>query len=75
MRPGLEEWFEQETAELRDAKIVYAVRVQKWLRLIQLQEGVVRIHGDGSIVSPISPDDVTDAKEYLDRLRKLSVPL
>lgn len=75
MRPGLEQWFEKETAELRDKSIPYAVRVLKWRRLIQAQEGVVRIYNDGSIASPIDPDDARDASEYLDRLRQITITL
>ena len=75
MRPGLEEWFEQETAEFQDQSIAYAVRRIKWQRLIQAQEGVVRVQTDGSIVSPIDRDDIKDAKEYLERLRQIKIPL
>jgi hypothetical protein len=75
MRPGLEKWFEQETAEFHDQSIAYAVRLIKWQRLIQAQEGVVRVQTDGSIVSPIDPDDIKDAKEYLERLRQIRIRL
>lgn len=44
MKPGLEKWFEEETAEFHNKSIPYAVRRLKWERLIQAQEGVVRIH-------------------------------
>jgi hypothetical protein len=71
MRPGLEEMFEEETAPLLDTKRPYAVRMIEWLRLIRVQDGVVRDQTDGSIVSPISPEDIEDAKEYLERLRQL----
>jgi hypothetical protein len=75
MRPGLEKWFEEETAELHDKRIPYAVRLLKWRRLIQAQEGVVRIHKDGSIASPIDPEDTKDANEYLERLRQIRITL
>lgn len=75
MRPGLEKWFEQETAELRDKDIPYSVRLMKWRRLIQAQEGVVRIQTDGSIATPIDPDDIKDAEEYLDRLKKTPITI
>ena len=75
MRPGLEQWFEEETAELRDNRIPYAVRRIKWQRLIQAQEGVVRVQTDGSIVSPIDPEDIKDAMEYLERLRQMKITL
>ena len=75
MRPGLEEAFDNETKELLDTKTPYAVRLRKLISLIQSQEGCVRIYEDGSIVSPINPEDVKDCKEYLDRLRQLSLPL
>jgi hypothetical protein len=75
MRPGLEEWFKEETAALFDTSIPYAVRVHKRQRLIQAQEGVVRIQSDGSIVSPIDPEDSKDATEYLERLKQIKVPL
>jgi len=75
MRPGLEKWFKQETAELFDKHTPYAVRRMKWSRLIQLQDGCVRSYEDGSIISPINPEDVKDAKEYLERLRQIRIPL
>jgi len=77
MRPGLEEMFKQETAELFDRNLSVAVRVMKWSRLVQLQEGCVRIYEDGSIVSRIDPEDVKDSKEYLERLKqiRLTIPL
>jgi hypothetical protein len=75
MRPGLEEWFKQETADLHNKKHPYAVRLLQWRRLIQAQEGVVRIYADGSIVSPIDPDDVKDANEYLERLKQIKIAL
>jgi len=75
MRPGLEKWFEEETAEFHDKNIPYAVRLLKWRRLIQAQEGVVRIHTDGSIASPIDPEDTKDANEYLERLRQIKITL
>lgn len=75
MRPGLEEWFNEETAVLFDKGIPFAVRIQQWKRLIQAQEGVVRIQSDGSITSPIDPKDTEDAIEYLDRLKQIRVPL
>jgi hypothetical protein len=73
MRPGLEEMFEEETAQFNDKSVPYAVRLIKWRRLIQAQEGVVRIQKDGSITSPIDPLDIEDANEYLERLRKLRI--
>lgn len=73
MRPGLEEMFKEETAAFNDRSIPYAVRLIKWRRLIQAQEGVVRIQKDGSITSPIDPLDIEDANEYLERLRKLRI--
>jgi hypothetical protein len=73
MRPGLEEWFKEETAALSDTRIPYSVRLQKWKRLIQAQEGVVRIQSDGSIATPIDPDDTKDAVEYLERLKQFKV--
>jgi hypothetical protein len=75
MRPGLEEWFKEETAALSDAKIPFSVRTLQWKRLIQAQEGVVRVQSDGSIATPIDPDDVKDAIEYLERLKQIKVPL
>lgn len=75
MRPGLEKWFEEETADFHDKSIAYAVRRIKWQRLIQAQEGVVRVQTDGSIVSPIDPDDIRDAREYLERLRQMKITL
>jgi len=75
MRPGLEEWFKQETAEFFDKQTPYAVRVLKLNRLIQLQEGCVRNYEDGTIVSPINPEDVKDSKEYLERLKQVRIPL
>lgn len=75
MRPGLEEWFKEETAALSDTSIPYAVRIQKWKRLIQAQEGVVRIQSDGSIATPVDPEDTKDAIEYMERLKQIKVPL
>lgn len=75
MRPGLQEMFKQETADLFDKNSHYAVRAMKLIRLIQLQEGCVRIYEDGSIVSPIDPEDVKDAKEYLEQLKQIRIPL
>jgi hypothetical protein len=75
MKAGLEKWFEAETAELHDKTIPYAVRLLKWKRLIQAQEGVVRIHKDGSIASPIDPEDTKDVDEYLKRLRQIKITL
>jgi len=71
MRPGLKEMFERETADLFDKHSPYAVRRMKWSRLVQIQEGCVRNYEDGSIVSPINPEDVKDAKEYLERLKQI----
>lgn len=75
MRPGLEEWFKEETAVLYDTSVSYAVRLQRWKRLIQAQEGVVRIQYDGSIATPIDPEETKDAEEYLERLKQIRVPL
>jgi len=75
MRSGLEEWFKEETAALFDKSTSYGVRLLRWKRLIQAQEGVVRIQSDGSIATPVDPDDTTDANEYLERLRRIKVPL
>jgi hypothetical protein len=75
MRPGLEQWFKRETAELHDKGVPYAVRLQKWTRLIQAQEGVVRVHTDGSIATPIDPEDIKDAREYLERLKQIKIKL
>ena len=74
MKPGLEDWFKQETAPLSDMKIPYSVRLQQWRRLIQAQTGVVRIQSDGSIATPIDPEEKKDALKYLDRLRQFKVP-
>jgi hypothetical protein len=68
MRPGLEKLFEEETARLNDKSIPYAVRLQKWRKLVREQEGLVQIQKDGSIASPIGPEEVKDAMEYLERL-------
>lgn len=73
MRPGLEQWFEEETAELNDKRIPYSVRLHKWKRLIHAQEGVVRIQSDGSIASPIDPEETKDAIEYLEKLRRVKI--
>jgi hypothetical protein len=75
MRPGLEEMFKEETAPLFDQKIDYYRRLRGLMGLIQAQEGVVRVQADGSIVSPISAEDIADAKEYLDRLKQIRVPI
>jgi hypothetical protein len=75
MRPGLEEMFKQETADLFDKHSPYAVRIMKWSRLVQLQEGCVRNYEDGTIVSLINPEDVKDSKEYLDRLKQIRITL
>jgi len=75
MRPGLEEMFERETADFHNKKIPYAVRSLSWIRLIQVQEGAVRSYTDGSIVSQINPEDVKDAKEYLERLKQIKITL
>lgn len=75
MRPGLEEMFRDETKELLDKNISYAVRVMKRSRLVQLQEGCIRTYKDGSIVSPINPEDVKDSEEYLERLKQIVIPL
>jgi hypothetical protein len=73
MKPGLEQWFIEETAELHDKSISCAVRLLKWRRLIQAQEGVVRIQNDGSIASPTDPEEAKDAKEYLKRLKQIRI--
>lgn len=70
MKPGLEEWFNEETAEFFNKSIPYAVRHIKWKRLIQAQEGVVRIQRDGSITSPIDKEEIRDANEYLLTFKK-----
>jgi hypothetical protein len=75
MRTGLEEMFERETAEIRDKKTPYAVRLILLRRLVQIQEGCVRSYEDGSYASPINPEDVKDAKEYLDRLKQITITL
>ena len=75
MRRGLEEWFKEETAALSDMSIPYGVRMLQWKRLIPAQEGVVRIQSDGSIATPVDPDDTKDAIEYLERLKQIKVPL
>jgi hypothetical protein len=75
MRTGLEKWFEKETAELHDKSIPYAVRLLKWRRFIQAQEGVCRVNIDGSIASPIDPEDTKDDYEYLERLRQIRITL
>jgi hypothetical protein len=67
--------FNRETEELFDKNTPLAVRVMKWTRLVQLQEGCVRIYEDGSIVSPINPEDVKDSKEYLERLKQIRISL
>jgi len=73
MRPGLEEWFAEETEEFNNKNIPFAVRLIRLRRLIQAQEGVVRIQTDGTIASPIDPLEITDANEYLERLRNFKV--
>jgi len=75
MRPGLEEMFNSETEELFDQNTPFAVRVMKWTRLVQLQEGCVRIYEDGSVVSSVNPEDVKDSKEYLERLKQIRLSL
>ena len=75
MRPGLEEMFNRETGELFDKNTPFAVRVMKWMRLVQLQEGCVRTYEDGLIVSSINPEDVKDSKEYLERLKQIRISL
>jgi hypothetical protein len=74
MKPGLEELFENETAKLADRNVPRSVRLQQWLRLIHLQEGVVKVQSDGSIATPINPEDAKDVKEYLARLKQFKVP-
>jgi hypothetical protein len=75
VRPGLEEMLERETADFHNKKLPYAVRLLSLMRLIQVQEGVVRTYADGSIVSPINPEDVKDAKEYLERLKQIKISI
>ena len=74
MRPGLEEWFKERTAALSDTSIPYGLRIHRWTRLIQTQEGVVRVQSDGSIATPVDPDDTNDAIGYLERLKQIKVP-
>jgi hypothetical protein len=73
MRPGLEEMLNRETEELFDKNTPFAVRVMKWTRLVQPQQGCVRIYEVGSIVSPINPQDVKDSKEYLEQLKQIRI--
>lgn len=75
MRPGLEEMFNRETEELFNKNTPIAVRIMKWMRLVQLQEGCVRNYEDGLIASPIDPEDIKDCKEYLERLNQIRVSL
>jgi len=75
MKPGLEKWFKDETAPLSDICIPYSVRLLQWKRLIQAQQGVLRVQTDGSIASPTDPEEIKDAKEYLERLKQFKVPL
>ena len=75
MRPGLEEMFRDETADLFNKKIAYVHRRNQWTTLIERQGACVRGYEDGSIASPINPEDVEDAKEYLERLKALQIPL
>lgn len=75
MRPGLEDMFKRETAKFSDKNIPYAVRRMQWSRLVQVQEGSVRSYEDGSYASPINPEDVKDAKEYLERLKQIKITL
>jgi hypothetical protein len=74
MRPGLEEWFQKETADLHDKSIPYAVRLLRWTRLVQAQAGVVRIYSERSI-SPINPEDAKEANEYLERLQQMKIAM
>ncbi len=39
------------------------------------RERVVRIYSNGSIVSPINPEDEKDANEYLERLKQIKITL
>jgi len=75
MRPGLEKWFAEETAEFNNKNIPFAVRLIKLRRLIQAQEGVVRIQTDGSIASPVDPVEIEESWEYLERLRKFKIDI
>jgi len=75
MRPGLEEMFSSETEELIDKNRPLGIRFMKWTKLVQLQEECVRSYEDGSIVSPIDPEDVKDSKEYLERLKQIRLSL
>ena len=74
MRPGLEKWFEEETAELHDKKVPYVIRLRKKQQLIQAQEGVVKIY-DERTITPIFPADEQDAREYLERLKQIVITL
>jgi hypothetical protein len=74
MKPGLEQMFRDETAAFSDKRIAYSVRLLLWRRLIQTQEGVVRVQSDGSIATPIDPDETKDAIEYLERLKQIKLP-
>ena len=67
--------LEEETAELHDTSIPFAVRFLKRERLIRDQEALARIRKDGSIAGPIDPEDTKDVNEYLERLRQIRIAL
>ena len=71
MRPALQDWLKEETTALSDRRIPYHLRMRRWKRLVQTQEGVVQIQRDGST----DADYAKDAVEYLERLRRIAVPL
>jgi hypothetical protein len=75
MRPGLEKMFNDETEELFDKNTTLADRITKWTGLVQLQEGCIRTFEDRSIVSNVDPKDVTEAKGYLERLKRIRLSL
>jgi hypothetical protein len=74
LRPGLEKLFKEDTAALYDTIIPYSVRIKKWKQLIDQHEGAVRVNNDGSNASPIDPEGIKDANEYLELLKQIKVP-
>jgi hypothetical protein len=62
MGPGLEKWFEGETAELNDKSVPYSCSPMAGSN-----------QKDGSIASPIDPEEVKDAKEYIERLKQIKI--
>jgi hypothetical protein len=72
--PDLKNGLKERTAALSDTSISYGLRIHRCTRLIQAQEGVVRVQSDGSIATPVDPDDTNDAIEYLERLKQIKVP-